>query len=73
MFDVVEGEINGVTRRGQEGSIVKMVLAAIFLIFIIFYTCAGHDIKGQDGNGSRTVAREEETAAVKSVEEVKTW
>lgn len=33
MFDVVE---DGVTWRGQETSIVKMVLAAIFLIFIIF-------------------------------------
>lgn len=69
---VVEGEINGVTWRGQEGSIVKMVLAVIFLIFIILCACAGHDVKGKGGNVSRTAAREE-TVTVKSMEVVKTW
>lgn len=50
-----------------------MVIAAILLIFIIFYACAGHDVKGKDGNVSRTVAREEEAVAVNSVEDMKIW
>lgn len=49
---------------------MKMVLAVIFLIFIILCACAGHDVNGKGGNVSRTAAREE-TVTVKSMEVVK--